>query len=61
MKEQTTRAKFIALCVVAAAAALHAPIAAAQADKYPERPIRLIAPFAAGASTDAAARHSRLP
>src|SRR4051794_15560123 len=39
-----------------ATAAMLLPSAARPQEKYPERPIRLLSPFAPGASTDAAAR-----
>ena len=53
-------ARNIALCAVAAVSSLSAAPAAAQAERYPERPVRLVAPFAAGASTDLAARRFAL-
>src|SRR5215210_5860344 len=47
-----------ALAIIAGAAlsVVAAPLAAQSTEKFPERPIRLVSPFAAGASTDAAAR-----
>jgi len=47
--------KLIELVLAASVAALLMPAARAQ-DKYPERPIRLLIPFAPGASTDMIAR-----
>ena len=46
----------LALCTLAAGAALALPHAAQAADAYPSKPIKLIVPFAAGGSTDIVAR-----
>jgi len=43
-------------CKILAVSLLVAPLLAAAADPWPSRPIRLIAPFPAGSSVDAAAR-----
>ena len=53
-------ARTIALCAAAAASSFGAQSAMAQAERYPDRPVRLVAPFAAGASTDMAARRFAL-
>ena len=45
-----------ARALMVGAALFSAPIAIASAEEYPNRPLRLIAPFTAGSGTDAAAR-----
>lgn len=44
------------LCAIATAAALAMPAFAAQAQDWPNKPVRILVPFAAGGSTDVAAR-----
>ncbi|MEO8279167.1 MAG: tripartite tricarboxylate transporter substrate binding protein [Ideonella sp.] len=46
----------LSIAAVACAAALSMPIAHAQADAYPNRPIRIIVPFTAGGIVDSIAR-----
>ena len=50
------RRTLLSTLAACAAAARLAPLAQAQASDYPNRPIKLIVPFAAGGSTDMVAR-----
>jgi tripartite-type tricarboxylate transporter receptor subunit TctC len=51
-----SRRCLVAALAASSVAALHAPAVMAQANDYPNRPIKLIVPFAAGGSTDMVAR-----
>ncbi|HRO81078.1 tripartite tricarboxylate transporter substrate binding protein BugE [Alicycliphilus denitrificans] len=50
------RRTLLSTLAACAAAAAFAPLARAQADGYPNRPVKLIVPFAPGGSTDMVAR-----
>ena len=50
------RRTLLSTLAACAAAAVFAPLAQAQAGDYPNRPIKLIVPFAPGGSTDMVAR-----
>lgn len=46
-----SRSRFLS-CLMAGAAVLALPLAHAQAQSYPDRPIKLVVPFAPGGATD---------